>query len=182
MGEMRASDVVLHPVRLRIATAFLGDRALTTSDLRRELPDVPTATLYRQVAALVEGGVLEVADEHRVRGAVERTYRLRAGAAYVGAEEARGMALEDHRQAFLTFVLDLLAGFDRYLGDDAASGAPDLERDLVGFRQAALYLTDDEARALVEDLRAVLAPRLEHRPGPGRRRRVLATILMPAGE
>ena len=47
-------DVVLHPVRLRIAQAFLGARALTTGQLADALADVPTATLYRQVATLVE--------------------------------------------------------------------------------------------------------------------------------
>jgi hypothetical protein len=43
---------------LRILQAFLGDRALTTTELRTELPDVPAASLYRHVARLVDGGVL----------------------------------------------------------------------------------------------------------------------------
>jgi hypothetical protein len=36
-----SADLLLHPVRLRIVQAFLGDRALTTTQLRGELPDVP---------------------------------------------------------------------------------------------------------------------------------------------
>ena len=31
---MTSADLLLHPVRLRIVQAFLGDRALTTGDLR----------------------------------------------------------------------------------------------------------------------------------------------------
>ena len=78
---MASADLLLHPVRLRIVQAFLGDRALTTSGLRTELSDVPAASLYRHVARLVAGGVLAVVTERRVRGALERTYVLRTSAA-----------------------------------------------------------------------------------------------------
>jgi Helix-turn-helix domain len=40
-----SADLLLHPVRLRVVQAFLGDRALTTSELRSELPDVPAASI-----------------------------------------------------------------------------------------------------------------------------------------
>ncbi|WP_214368458.1 helix-turn-helix domain-containing protein [Pseudonocardia sp. H11422] len=172
---MAPADVLLHPVRLRIAQAFLGDRALTTSDLREELPDVPAATLYRHVASLVDAAVLQVVSERRVRGTVERTYRLPAGAGSVGPEEAATMSVEGHRQGFLAFVAGLLADFDRYLERDDV----DLGRDLLGYRQAAMYLTDDELRELIAELRAVLAPRIANPPSPDRVRRILTTVLMP---
>jgi hypothetical protein len=174
-ARMRPADVVLHPVRLRIVQAFLGDRELTTGDLRREIADVPSATLYRQVAALARGEVLEVVDEKRVRGAVERTYRLRTGAARVQDDEARELTTEEHRQLFMTFVAGLLADFDRYLD----RGDVDMARDLAGFRQNAMYLTDEEMVALVQDLRAVFDPRIALPPAPGRTRRLFSTIVVP---
>ena len=173
--RMRPADVVLHPVRMRIVQAFLGDRQLTTGDLRTEIPDVPTTTLYRQIAALAQGGVLDVVDEKRVRGAVERTYRLRAGAAHVDAEGARQMSVEEHRQVFLTFAAGLLADFDRYLD----RGDVDMARDLVGYQQNAMYLSDEELTQVIGELQAVLAPRIAQTPAPGRTRRLLATVLMP---
>jgi predicted ArsR family transcriptional regulator len=173
---MTSAKLLLHPVRLRITQAFLGDRALTTTDLSRELADVPTATLYRHVAALVEGGVLEVAEERQMRGASERTYRLRAEAASVGPEEAREMSVDEHRQAFITFVAALLADFDRYLEREKI----DLARDLVGYRQTGMHLTDDELLELIRDLGEVLAPRLALPPSPERTRRILTTILVPS--
>jgi hypothetical protein len=173
--RLRPADVVLHPVRMRIVQAFLGDRALTTSDLRTEIPDVPSATLYRQVATLAQGGVLDVVDETRVRGAVERTYRLRAGAAHVDAEGARQMSVEEHRQVFLTFAVGLLADFDRYLDRKDL----DIGRDLVGFTRNAMYLTDQEMSAFVDELRAVMQTCIALPPAPGRTRRLVATVLMP---
>ena len=55
---MNDADLLLHPIRLRVVQAFLGDRALTTAGLRAELPDVPPASLYRHIGRLVDGGVL----------------------------------------------------------------------------------------------------------------------------
>src|SRR5215472_4321535 len=109
------ADLLLHPVRLRIVQAFLGDRALTTSQLGAELADIPTASLYRHVARLVDAGVLAVVAERRVRGAVERTYVLRVMSASIGLDEVAGMSAEDHHRAFMAFVAGLLADFDRYL-------------------------------------------------------------------
>jgi DNA-binding transcriptional ArsR family regulator len=173
---MKASELLLHPVRLRIVQTFLGGRRLTTTELREELTDVAPATLYRQVGALVDGGLLEVVEERKVRGTFERTYELREDAAALSADQAGEMSDEEHRRGFLTFVAGVLADYDRYLdGDDI-----DLGRDLVGYRQAVFNLTDAEMMELVTELSDVLAARAALPPGPGRRRRILTTILVPS--
>jgi hypothetical protein len=168
---MAKADLLLHPIRLRIIQAFLGDRALTTSQLAAELPDVPPGSLYRHVGLLVSAGVLGVAAEHRVRGAVERTYILRVTAAQGDAS----MTTEEHRRAFMAFVAGLLGDFDRYL----ALADPDLARDGVGYRLGALWLSDAELAEFFHDLAPVIQPRLANAPAPGRRRRIVAGVLMP---
>ncbi|PPK94245.1 helix-turn-helix protein [Kineococcus xinjiangensis] len=173
---MKLAELLLHPLRLRIVQAFLGDRTLTTADLRAELPEAAAATLYRQVALLADAGVLEVCAQRRVRGTVERTYRLRTGAASLEAADLAGMSVEEHRQGFLAFTASLLADYDRYL----AGADPDPGRDLVGYRQAALHLSDEELGDLAAELREVVLRRLALAPAPGRRRRLLSTVLMPA--
>ncbi|WP_199486796.1 helix-turn-helix domain-containing protein [Actinomadura logoneensis] len=70
LGVRREQHESVHGHGLR------GDRVLTTSRLAELIPDVSKATVYRHVDALAAGRVLEVADERRVRGAVERRYRL----------------------------------------------------------------------------------------------------------
>ena len=175
---MATADLLLHPVRLRIVEAFLGDRALTTSALAAELADVPPASLYRHVARLVNAGVLGVVAERQVRGALERTYVLRLTAATVGLDEVAAMSADDHRQAFMAFVAGLLGDFDRYL----ARGDIDLLRDGVGYRMAGLWLDDAEYAELLRELTRVLQPKLAHPPGPGRKRRILGYVLMPGSE
>jgi Helix-turn-helix domain len=175
---MATADLLLHPVRLRIVQAFLGDRALTTGALSAELADVPTASLYRHVARLVDAGVLAVVAERRVRGALERTYVLRLTATSIGLDEVARMSMDEHRQAFMAFVAGLLGDFDRYL----ARGDVDFLRDGVRYNLAALWLDDAEFADLLHDLARVLQPRLANPPKPGRKRRILGSVLLPGGE
>jgi hypothetical protein len=175
---MTSADLLLHPVRLRIVQAFLGDRALTTTALRAELPDVPAASLYRHVARLVAGGVLAVVAERRVRGAVERTYVLRSSAASVSLDELAKMTPDEHRQAFLAYVAALIGDFDRYL----ARGDIDLLRDGVTYRLAGMWLSDAELTKLAHELIAVVQPRLANAPKRGRKRRIFGTILLPGAD
>ncbi len=172
---MTTADLLLHRVRLRIVQAFLGDRALTTAQLRAELPDVPPASLYRHIALLADAGVLSVVSERRVRGATERTYVLRGAAASVGLDQLEEMTREDHRRAFMAFVAGLLDDFDRYLGRDHI----DLLRDGVGYRLAGFWLDDGEAVEMAHELARVIQPRLANAPRTGRRRRILASVVLP---
>ena len=175
---MASADLLLHPVRLRIVKAFLGDRALTTSQLAAELDDVPAGSLYRHIALLVKVGVLQVVGERRVRGAVERTYTLRLYAAQIQPGEVAFMTLDEHAQAFMAYVAGLLADFDRYL----AAGVPDPVRDGAAFRVAAMWLTEAEFVDFVRDLQTLAQPRLANAPGKGRRRRMLYSVLLPGPE
>jgi hypothetical protein len=172
------ADLLLHPVRLRIVQAFLGDRALTTTELRAELPDVPAGSLYRHVAKLVEGGVLGVVSERRVRGALERTYVLRTSRARLGVAEIAKMSRDEHRQAFLAYVAGLIGDFDRYLARETV----DPLRDGASYNLAAMWLDDAELAEFLRELYIVLQPRIANEPTPGRRRRMLATVLLPADE
>jgi Fe2+ or Zn2+ uptake regulation protein len=56
--------------------AVMDGLPFMASELCAQLPEVSKATVYRQVAALADGGLVEVVGEERVRRAVQRTYRL----------------------------------------------------------------------------------------------------------
>jgi DNA-binding transcriptional ArsR family regulator len=168
-------ELLAHPVRLRIVHAMRGGRMLTTAALCARLPDVSKAMVYRHVDLLATGGILEVADERRVRGAVERTYRLRQDRAVIGAEAMEALSLEDYRRGFATAVATLVAEFNAYLDRDRA----DPVEDLVGFRQHAVWLSRAELAEMIGALRGAIAPRLGNRPTPGRAQYLLSPILFP---
>ncbi len=95
-----------------------------------------------------------------------------------GPADAAAMTSDEHRRGFRTFAAALLGDFDRYL--QRAVDRPDPARDRVGYRQAAVWVTDAEFDALVADLAAVLRPRLEQRPDGDARRRVISIVNLPA--
>jgi DNA-binding transcriptional ArsR family regulator len=171
-------ELLLHPIRLRIVHAMSGGRTRTTSDLCAALPDVPKTTLYRHVGLLVDGKVLEVAEERRVHGAVERLYRLRGDRAVIDTEVAGSMALDDHRRGFTAAMAALLAEFDAYLGREGA----DPTTDQVGYRQGVLWLSPEELAETGQELLALLRPRSGNGPAPGRRPHLVSAIVFPTGE
>jgi DNA-binding transcriptional ArsR family regulator len=168
-------DLLLHPVRLRIVHALSGGRELTTTQLCARLPDVAKVTVYRQVAPLVEGGFVEVAGERRVRGAVERRYRLRQDRPVIDADAAAAMTLQDHRRGFAVAMAVLIAEFDAYLDRDGA----DPVADGVSYRQGMLWLSPDELAEMTSTMLEVLRHSVANKPAPGRTPYLLSPILFP---
>ena len=172
--DTKKADLLLHPVRLRLVMAMSGAE-LTTTELAARLPDVAPATLYRHVARLHEGGILTVVGERRVRGGIERTYRIVDGAAHLGAADARRMSRDEHLTGFVTFVGTLIDAMGRYL-DEPDSRPGD---DPMGYRQVPLWLAPDELEAMAGELAAVLERYSANEPRPERTRTTLSTILIP---
>jgi hypothetical protein len=167
------SDLLLHPIRWRIVQRVLG-REVTTTDLKRDLPDVPSTSLYRHVAVLIDAGFLTVVRERKVRGTTERTLSLdQTKVGRIDEREARAMTPEQHRQAFLMMLTRLAADFDR------AVERGDLETRLpqLGYSQLALYVAPEDLDAIREGINAVIEPHLTE--APGKDRVTLSLIALP---
>ncbi|UOZ03082.1 helix-turn-helix domain-containing protein [Amycolatopsis sp. WQ 127309] len=171
---MATADLLLHPVRMRILQALFDADPLTTAQLRERIPDVAPATMYRQIAVLAEAGVLEVAQERRVRGTIERSYRVRKEEAVVDPEARAAMSKEDHLRSYTTFAASLLGDFDRYLAHPDA----DPHADGVVYRQAAVWLTEEEFAVMVEEIEKAVVSRFEN-VREGRVRRVVSLVVVP---
>ncbi|MEU3647339.1 helix-turn-helix domain-containing protein [Lentzea sp. NPDC034063] len=172
---MATADLLLHPVRMRILQALFETDPLTTAQLRERLPDIAPATMYRHIAVLAEGGVLEVADERRVRGTVERSYRVRKEEASVDQDARAAMTREDHLRSYSTFAASLMGDFDRYLAHDGA----DPHADGVLYQQAAVWLTDEEFAAMNAEIQHAVLSRMGGARDGGRRRRVVSLVVVP---
>lgn len=173
---METTDVLLHPVRLRVVRALSSGRELTTNDLCARMPEVSKVTVYRHIAVLVEAGFLEVAEETRVRGAIERRYRLSATRPAIDADAAASMTLDDHRRGFAASMAVLIAEFNAYLDRPDANPVA----DSVSYRQGTIWLTPDELRGLLTTLATTLTPHLANAPSPDRIPYLLSPILFPA--
>jgi DNA-binding transcriptional ArsR family regulator len=178
MEAMNNLDLLLHPVRIRIIHALSGAQVRTTAELADHLPDVSRATVYRHVALLVEGGILDVVAERRVRGAVERSYRLRGGRAVISREEAATMSKEQHRAAFASALAVLVAEFNAYL--DSTDSDP--SRDRVGYTQIPIWLSRRELADVQRTVVNAVAANGNNQRNSGRRPYLMSPIMFPLAE
>ncbi|MGW4120037.1 helix-turn-helix domain-containing protein [Nocardia sp. NPDC004711] len=172
---MDPTELLLHPVRLRIIHALSGGRLRSAGELCDRMPDVPRTSVYRQIGLLTEGGMLEIGDERRVRGAVERSYRLRSDRPTISPEASSAMTADDHRQGFAAAMAVLIGEFNAYLDQPDA----DPVADSVGYRQATLWLSPEELDTMLTGFRDLVTPLAANQPGPGRRPYLISPILFP---
>jgi DNA-binding transcriptional ArsR family regulator len=169
-------ELLLHPVRLRIVRAMRVASELTTNELCGRLSDVPKATIYRHVERLLKGGVLKVQSEHKVRGVVERVYRLDAAATAIGPQIAQAMTALDHRIGFAATIGALIGDFNAYLDGDAARPF----EDGVSYRQYIVWLSEDERRRMIDEFVRLVGTLASNEPGRGRAPYVLSPLFFPA--
>ncbi|MGH3429339.1 MAG: helix-turn-helix domain-containing protein [Mycobacteriales bacterium] len=177
-GNLALDDrlaLLLHPVRLRLVHALRAAGRLTTTELCSALPDLPRATVYRQVNRLVRGGLFEVESEQKVRGVVERRYRLVPGAAAVDARDARSMTADDHRRGFTAAMAALIADFGAYLDRPCA----DPFADDVSYRQLIVWLTPKERTRLIADLGRRVRDLAQNPADAARAPYILSTVFFP---
>ncbi|MCP8969863.1 helix-turn-helix domain-containing protein [Ectobacillus ponti] len=169
------ADLILHPVRMQIVQTLVGGRKLTVQEMLQRLPDVAQATLYRHLNKLVEGSVVEVAAQHQVRGTVEKVYALSQSGAHVSGEEFLRSSKEEQMGVFMQFMSNLMNSFGGYLEQEDR----DFIRDGVSFRQADLYMSDEEFLEFAKELGAAFQKVMAHEPAEHRRKRTIATIMIP---
>jgi DNA-binding transcriptional ArsR family regulator len=168
------ADLILHPVRMQIVLALVGGRNLTVQNIAQRLPDVPQATLYRQLNKLVQGGVIETVAQNQVRGATEKVYALAYGGG-ISLHEFSESSNEEKMGVFIQFVSGLINSFGEYLNHDN----PDFINDGVSLRQAELHMNDDEFLEFAQDLSTVFQKFIDKDPREDRKKRKVTTIIIP---
>ena len=162
------ADVIMNPVRQRIAQYLILHRTGTVNEIAAALSDVPRPSLYRHMNVLLEAGCIEVVAQKSVRGAVERTYAL--------VEKPMGdPGPEDIARLMQGMIARLQLSFARYFARPDADPA----RDGLGLSSSVLMLTDEELRELLGRIGAVYNDYIQNGPGEGRRPRNIMWIIAP---
>ena len=79
MKQEDAEKLVRHSTRVQIV-AHLAKKNMSPSELASKIDDVTLGSAAYHVRAMTKAGALELADEGRVRGAIEHFYKLRKSA------------------------------------------------------------------------------------------------------
>ena len=171
-------DIVMHPVRMRIIQTMIMGGSMTTQQIGESMPEVPQATLYRSLNALLVAGVIEVAEERPVRGTLEKVYCLPESLAGQMNEDMLRAGRDEQFKYFFRFLMNLLGAFERYTGQENIN----MKEDGLGFRQASVYATDEEFALFGRELGEELKKLLQNKPAEGRRLRTVATIVIPQAQ
>jgi hypothetical protein len=105
MNQRFIADL-LHPVRMHVMQKLAAKTQWTKRQLGMAMPDIPQASLYRYLKAMVHDNILELVAETKVRGTVERACGIKKTLAEL---DAQGAALEKSILLNLFFQLHLCA-------------------------------------------------------------------------
>ena len=73
---MELAEIAMNPARQRIFQYFLLHETGTVKEIRKALPDIPSASLYRHIKILADSSILMVVGENRICGTVESVYQF----------------------------------------------------------------------------------------------------------
>ena len=172
MKETKA-DLILHPVRMKILQTLASGRRKTVQQIAAKLTEVPQATLYRHLKKLLEAKVIEVVEENQVRGTIEKVYALPENNQLVSREEVLKAGPDEHLDYFMKFFASVLMNFEEYIRQPDY----DFEKDMVSFRMATLYASDEEYSEFIRKYVELITPLLHNEDAPNRKKRSITNIL-----
>lgn len=140
--EMEMAKVLMNPVRQRIFQYLLIHEKGTVKDMKKELSDIPNASLYRHIKILTDHSVIIVAEENRIRGTVESVYQLNKSALEVDDADGAGIQMA---------LLGICSAFAKYF----SSGQAKPRKDMYMMTSCTLTLTDDEFKSFLSELNEV---------------------------
>ena len=166
---MELAEIVMNPVRQRIFQYFLLHETGTVKEIRKALPDVPSASLYRHIKILTDSTILMVVGENRIRGTVESVYQLNKDA--MATEDETGNAVQ-------MSLLSICASFARYF----SSGNADPKKDMLLLTSCTLLLTDEDFSSFLSEINEIALKYMKVEPTANSKTRQITFISAPTNE
>lgn len=166
---MEIAEVVMNPVRQRIFQYLLVHETGTVKEIRKALPDIPSASLYRHMKILTDNSVLLVVGENRIRGTVESVYKLNKSALEICDEDGRAVQMA---------LLGICAEFAKYF----AGGNADPKKDMLMITNCTLTLTDDEFMSFLAELNEIAVKYMAKEVTAQSKTRQISLISSPVNE
>lgn len=168
-------EYVGNPITCRLLFEIESRGRTTTKELGSTYSDIPQTSLYRYLSRMLNDQILEVVEERRVRGMVEKVYALKVRLDIDEKDLAHDDAPERYFALFSQFSVGLLREFEEYTARDDI----DIASDGSGFWLTPLYLSDEELDELASEIQALVNTRSTQTPAEGRRLRNLAVVITP---
>lgn len=176
--DYKIFESMMNPIRMKIIQAIIKNERATTKDIAKECGEVPQATLYRNINRLIKDNIIIVESENKVRGVMEKVYKINIDP----FEEIENIAKENNKEKvlnlFYNFMMTLMKDFESYSKREEIN----ILEDIVGFRSYPVYLTDEEAKEMMLEIRESIFKRVENKKTEDRKLRKLSTVFVPINE
>ena len=166
---MELAEIVMNPTRQRIFQYFLLYDTGTVKEIRKALPDIPSASLYRNVKILADSSILMVVGENRIRSTVESIYQLNKNA--MATEDETGNAVQ-------MSLLSICTSFAKYF----STGNADPQKDMLLFTNCTLLLTDEEFSKYLSEINQVTVKYMKQASSESSKPRRITLISAPLNE
>lgn len=166
---MEIAEIVMNPVRQRIFQYFLIHETGTVKEIRKALPDVPSASLYRHMKILTDHSILMVVGENRIRGTIESVYQLNKSALEVGDEGGNAVQMS---------LLSICASFAKYFSRDNV----DPRKDMLLFTNCTLTLTDEEFSNFLSEINDIAVKYMKVEANANSKTRQITLISAPTDD
>ncbi len=165
-----------NPYKCEILVTIQQQGRTTAKQVMEQCKNIPQATLYRYLKAMEKDGIIQVLEEKRVRGVVEKVYG--PGEILKGDEIQKALennSGEVYMLLLLQYMHSIVSEFYEYTKQENI----DLQKDGSGFSIGPIYGNDEEIMEAMQEISVIVERLRNNGPGEGRKMRSIGLILTP---
>ena len=168
-------EALANPRQAKILIEIYANKQMTAKQLSERFPEIPVATLYRNLKKMCDNGVLQVVETRPRRGTVEKVYAATSSFEL----DTQAILTSNDGQAyaglFTQYALGIMNEFHAY----ATRPGIDIIHDGSGFTVNPVYATLEELTDALTKIREVLAPLVNNAPDENRKLHNVCIVTTP---
>lgn len=168
-------DCFTNPVKCKLILEISARKEATAKQLSDACAEIPQTSLYRYLKTMTDHGILNVVEEHPVRGTVEKVYALADDFAFDIQRTVEENDGPSYMLLFTQFMMGLMQEFKDY------TSQPDIDilKDCSAFTLAPVYITPEEWTAAITKIGSILSDLINNEKTPERSLHNIGLILTP---
>lgn len=164
--------VLTDPISNKIIQLIRVRGEMTIADIISANIGVPRATLYRKIDKMVEVGAIYVASTNKVRGQIEKVYKIKD--IFVATKGSK----EEDMQMITMSLMGILGQYENYFKKDSA----DVTRDKLFMFNYNISLNDEDFGQMMQDMYQLVDKYQKEQGKDDAKLRNLYMISAPGGE
>lgn len=138
--------LLMDPVANQIIQKLRVHGAMTTAEILDSGINTSKATLYRKLDKMLAENIIEICETRVVMGQVERVYQIKE--IYITKQSSN----EDRLETVMMALMNISYQYEQYFQKESA----DVDRDKLFMMNYNIALSDEDYRAMLEDILSVV--------------------------